>query len=78
MPIYTEGKKMDGRGRGEVKEDDIYRKFGHFKIRTNFFGGQTDRPTDRQKDIVVHRLLHFQKTQKNTIPIGLFCIIYVD
>ena len=41
----------EGEGRGflkEVKEDDIYQKFGHLKFGHIF--GQRDRQTDRQKD----------------------------
>ena len=45
---------VDGEGRGgegeEVKEDDIYLKFGHLKIHFFWTDRQTDRPTDRQTD----------------------------
>ena len=56
-----------------VKEDDIYQIFRHLKIRTIFFGQtnrpidrQTDRQTNWQTDIVVHR--EVQKVSKVTPP----------
>ena len=60
----------EGEGRGflkEVKEDDIYQKFGHLKFGHIF--GQRDRQTDRQTERQTDRQtlwfigkLHFQKS----------------
>ena len=45
----------------EVKEDDIYLKFGHLNNSDIFLDKQTDRQTDRQTDIVVYREVIFPK-----------------
>ena len=59
----TDNKLKTKKGEGgfweEVKEDDIYQKFGHLNNSDTFFFGPTDRQKDRQIDrqtnIVVYR-----------------------
>ena len=61
--IYLKTSGGEGRG-GEIKEDKIYQKFGHFKNLDKYFLGQTDKQTNRHTDrqtLWIIGKLHFQK-----------------
>ena len=50
-------------------------KIRRFQNLDKFFFGQTDRPTDRQTDIVVHRKVTIPKTNEKTVYMNraVFC-----